>query len=321
MRFAIIGAGGIGCYYAAKLIEAGETVSLIARGEHLQAMQQHGLQMKHPDLNFQQQVTALTLEQLISDNQPDQFDVLLICLKGMHTKQVAEQLKAWFSQLDNTILPMIFSLQNGVENEKQLKQALPSTLVLGGIARRIGTHIIKPGLVKAVGPAEVILGAWPNHQKISGNELEKVEQLEKCFKNAGIPTDVSANINKELWRKLIVNNGVNPVCTLLKMETGEATHYPSLMPLIKGAMNEAAVAAKANGVELTEDDVEGMFQLISTFDSIKPSMLVDREKGKPLEMEEIIGVVIRGCEALGQDAPYNRTISTLLAIEVDRQKI
>jgi 2-dehydropantoate 2-reductase len=62
-----------------------------------------------------------------------------------------------------------------------------------------------------------------------------------------------------------------------------------------------------------------MFELISTFDSIKPSMLIDREKGRPLEIEEICGVVIRGCEALGKDAPYNRCIATLLDVTLAKK--
>ena len=82
-------------------------------------------------------------------------------------------------------------------------------------------------------------------------------------------------------------------------------------------MEEAVLAAKANGVELSSHDLEEMLELISTFDSIKPSMLVDREKNRPLEIEEICGVVIRGCEKLGTDAPYNKTISTLLNIAVN----
>jgi len=239
----------------------------------------------------------------------------------MQTASFAKQLAVWLEKHEGAKAPVVLSLQNGVENEKHLKEAVPKLLILGGIARRIGAHIIEPGVVEAVGPAEVILGAWPNQQQIDSKDLVYVNQLADCFNNAHIPTEVSEDINKELWRKLIVNNGVNPLCALLEMETGEATHHANLLPLIRGAMEESAIAAKANNVELSEQDVEGMFQLISTFDSIKPSMLVDREKGKPLEMEEICGVVIRGCELLGKDAPYNRCISTLLAVEISKQQV
>lgn len=318
MRFAVIGAGGIGCYYAARLIQAGEAVSLIARGEHLRVMQQQGLSVKHPSLTFNAAVDAYHLDAWFDETRPDQVDVLIVCLKAMQTADFAAQLAAWFQQYADSDKPLVLSLQNGVENEKQLRDVLPEGLVLGGIARRIGAHITKPGLVESVGPAQVILGLWPNQHVLKPELLNRINALEQCFNDALIPTEVSDDINKELWRKLIINSGVNPLCALVQMETGEATHHEALQRLIKGAMDEAAVAARANGVLLTESDVEEMLQLISTFDSIKPSMLVDREKGRQLEIEEICGVVIRGCEQLGEDAPYNRSISTLLRLQLQK---
>lgn len=317
MKFAVIGAGGIGCYYAARLIEAGEDVALVARGEHLKAMQASGLEVQHAELQFKQAVNALSLEGWLESTRPEQVDVIVVCLKAMQTHDFAEQLKVWFESSTTSKLPFVLSLQNGVENEKQLHAVLPEGLVLGGIARRIGAHIIKPGVVESVGPAQVIMGLWPNHHTLPESCADGIQQLSSCFNQANIPTDVSPDINKELWRKLIINNGVNPLCALLEMKTGEATPRDDLKPLIHGAMEEAVLAAKANGVELTEADLDEMLELISTFDSIKPSMLVDREKGRPLEIEEICGVVIRGCKALGLDAPYNRTISTLLSVLVN----
>lgn len=317
MKFSIIGAGGIGCYYAARLIQSGEEVTLIARGAHLKAMQTQGLEVKHAELAFNQAVNAMSLDGWFNSTSPEQVDVIIVCLKGMQTAAFAAELKAWLEQFPQSNPPLVLSLQNGVDNEQQLSAVLPKGLVLGGIARRIGAHIIEPGVVESIGPAQVILGLWPNHQEISTKMEEKIETIAHCFNAAEIPTEVSADINKELWRKLIINNGLNPLCALLEVETGHATPRDDLQPLIRGAMAEAVLAAKANGVELSSGDLEEMLELISTFDSIKPSMLVDREKGRPLEIEEICGVVIKGCEKMGKDAPYNRTISTLLSIAVE----
>lgn len=320
MKFAIIGAGGIGCYYAARLIQAGEEVTLVARGAHLKAMQTKGLEVKHAELDFHQAVDALSLEAWLNETNPDQVDVVIVCLKGMQTGALAEQLKNWLQAFPKSQAPLVLSLQNGVDNEQQLSEALPRHVVLGGIARRIGAHIIEPGVVESIGPAQVILGQWPNHQTVSSEMEEKIGAIARCFNAAKIPTEMSKDINKELWRKLIINNGLNPLCALLEIETGDATPREDLQPLIRGAMSEAVLAAKSQGVELSNDDLEEMLELISTFDSIKPSMLVDREKGRPLEIEEICGVVIKGCEKLGKDAPYNRTISTLLRRAVETPK-
>jgi 2-dehydropantoate 2-reductase len=318
LKFAVIGAGGIGCYYASRLIDAGNEVALIARGKHLQAMQDNGLTVKHAELHFNQAVQAFSLNEWFEGTSANQVDVIIVCLKAMQTQAFAEQLSGWLKQAQTTQLPLVLSLQNGVENEKHLVDALPKGLVLGGIARRIGAHIIEPGVVESIGPAQVILGLWPNHQLLDAPLSNSIHALADCFNQASIPTEVAKDINKELWRKLIINNGVNPLCALLQMKTGEATPRDDLKPLIRGAMEEAVQAARANGVELTADDLEEMLELISTFDSIKPSMLVDREKARPLEIEEICGVVIRGCEQAGKDAPYNKTISTLLRLAVEK---
>lgn len=318
MKFTVVGAGGIGCYYAAKLIQAGHAVKLIARGDHLKAMQARGLTVKHASLHFNQPVDATSLGQWLSEAKPSDVDVIIVCLKAMQTRVFADQLSRWYQQYEGSNLPLMLSLQNGVENEMQFAKVLPKGTVLGGIARRIGAHIIQPGIVESIGPAQVILGSWPNHLDLNDSLLKKINSIANNFNDAGIPTEISADINKELWLKLIINNGLNPLCALLELETGEATPDLALMPLIKGAMEEAVLAAKANDVELSSNDLEEMFELIATFDSIKPSMLVDREKGRPLEIEEICGVVIRGCEKIGKDAPYNRVISTLLRRAVDR---
>jgi len=318
LKFAVIGAGGIGCYYAARLIEAGEDVSLIARGAHLRAMKDQGLTVKHAELSFNRAVNAFSLDDWFEQTLPEHVDVIIVCLKAMQTKEFAEQLAKWFNQKGVNQLPLVLSLQNGVENEQQLVDALPKDLVLGGIARRIGAHIIEPGKVESIGPAQVLLGLWPNHQAIKGSLVNKINELATCFNHAHIPTQISKDVNRELWLKLIINNGLNPLCALLEKETGEVTPKENLLPLIRGAMEESVLAAKANGVKLSKGDLEDMLELISTFDSIKPSMLVDREKGRPLEIEEICGVVIRGCEKLGVDAPYNKTISTLLSVFINK---
>jgi 2-dehydropantoate 2-reductase len=85
-------------------------------------------------------------------------------------------------------------------------------------------------------------------------------------------------------------------------------------------MQEAALAAQADGVNLTEGDVDEMYRLISQFDAIKTSMLVDRERGRPLELDEISGAVIRRCERLGKNAPLTELVCALLEQFVSRER-
>jgi 2-dehydropantoate 2-reductase len=123
---------------------------------------------------------------------------------------------------------------------------------------------------------------------------------------------ITDDIKFELWKKLIINNGVNAICALLRIKTGELMSHDKLSKIVLGLMRETATAARVQNVNFSQEDVNEMYELIKKFDSIKPSMLVDVENNRPIELDEICTIVVRNCEKLGMDAPYTRTISTLL---------
>ncbi|MFC6671519.1 ketopantoate reductase family protein [Marinobacterium aestuariivivens] len=308
MKFLIIGAGGIGAYYGARLIEAGHQVVLVARGEHLRAMQQRGLKVRHESLNFNQAVTAFDAGTLMRHYGPDDFDVALLALKSTATAPVLEELSGW---LKPGRLPVL-SLQNGVDNEPLLAEALGNERVIGGLAVRIGGHILEPGVVEAEGPAQVVMGAWPMEPETPDTRADLLQRLETCFNGAGIPARTSPDIRTELWRKLVINNGVNPLSALTLLDTRSLTHHAEFGPIVYGLMQETAEAARADGVELSQADIDEMHELIRSFNAIKTSMLVDREKGRPLELDSIAGAVLDRCRHQDVAAPYTELVMALL---------
>ena len=313
MKLAIIGSGGVGGYFGAKLLHAGHDVSFVARGEHLRAMQEKGLHVKHPSLEFAKRVDALDMPSLMKRS-ASSFDALILLTKSMQTPTIAKQLLEWFASASS--LPYVVSLQNGVENEAILGDFLPKECVIGGLTRKIGAHVVSSGVVEAVGIAETILGLMVEDDKADAF----VEELCDVFNQAGIPTTVTPDIKKELWKKLVINNGVNALCALLKVKTGILMHHPKLSSLVFGLMQETAKAARVLHVNISEEDVDAMFELIKGFDSIKPSMLVDLEHGRALEIEEICGVVIRILNEVGQDAPYTKTVAFLLEFILEEKR-
>lgn len=311
IKVAIIGAGGIGCYYGARLQNAGHQVCFIARGAHLEVLQSTGLELEHPDFNFTQSVDACSFERLIKNNQPNEFDAIIICVKATSTENIAKQLKYWFHQYRQKIA--VISLQNGIDNEPLLAKALGDDCIIGGLAVRIGGHIISPGKVKATGVAQLILGSWPDEnsptEKRFGGCLERWISF---FNQAGIPSRKAPDIRKELWRKLVINNGVNPLSALTRLDTKTMSHHPHFGPIVQQLMQEAAKVAIADGEKLSERDALEMYELICSFDPIKTSMLVDFENGKPLELNEISGAVLKRSEKLGLSVPFTKTIHALL---------
>ncbi|MFT6897680.1 MAG: 2-dehydropantoate 2-reductase [Paraglaciecola sp.] len=311
MRILIWGAGGIGCYYGSRLQLAGHEITYVARKEHLAAMQNKGLVVKHEHFQFADTVNAIDQQTLQTSHHCDDFDLIILTLKNTETQSVLQHMRDWLLQGHCPLL----SLQNGVDNEPQIAALIGPSRTIGGLAVRIGGHIVEPGVIEAKGLAQVVLGGWPNEagSTVSSAFILKVQH---SFTDAGIPTSVSDDIHKELWRKLLINNGVNPLSALTRLDTKRLTSNPVLGKTVYKMMQETADAAKFDGVELTQSDIDEMFRLISDFDAIKTSMLVDREKGRPLELDYICGAVISRCEKLGLDAPFTELMLELLRLEI-----
>lgn len=307
MRFLFIGAGGIGAYYGARLVTAGHDVCFVARGDHLEAIRRDGLCVRHPEFLFQQRVDVVDQEQLITNRHAADFDLIVLTLKSVGTKQLMRSLEPWLGQSDVPLL----SLQNGVNNEWIIESIIGTERTVGGLAVRIGGHIIEPGVIEATGVAQVVMGAWKNAAANAPLQA-RLEPLAALLREAGIPVELSADIQRELWRKLLINNGVNPLSALTRRDTRSLTADPVLTRTVYQLMEEAALAASADGVVLERSDIDEMYQLICRFDAIKTSMLVDLEKGRPLELDAISGAVIERCERLGKEAPLTALIGSLL---------
>ena len=305
MNFIILGAGGIGSFYGAKLINSGHKVLFIARGEHLTVLQENTLKLKHPKFDFNKKVDAIELSALNTVSL-QKVDAIIITTKSISTDTIAQQLAFKLNSIEE--IPFIISLQNGVENEKILCKYFPEEKVIGGLCRKIGAHILKPGIIEATGDIETIIGAMKLTNKSKAFLLDFTNILNK----ADTLCMITDNIKFELWKKLIINNGVNAICALLKIQTGILMHHKKLSKIVLNLMKETASAAKVDGVFFLDEDVIQMYELIKKFDSIKPSMLVDVENNRKIELDEICEIVIKNNEKQNLDSPYTRTISTLL---------
>lgn len=308
MKIAIWGAGGIGCYYGARLLKAGHQVSFIARGEHLTVMQKQGLTLDHPSFRFCDHVNALSQDQWKEEYNCSDFDLIILTLKSNVTETLMHEMADWLREGSCPIL----TLQNGVDNEIHISNIVGIQRTLGGLAVRIGGHILKPGHVKAEGEAQVIFGQWPHD-----NGSSHLNSLLSLFKKAQIDASLSQDIRFELWKKLIINNGVNPISALTGLDTKQITSDPILRKTVLCMMQETAAAAKYDDVILTAKDVHEMLELISQFNAIKTSMLVDFEKGRPLEINAISGAVIERSQQLGINSPVTSLIHKLLLIKCE----
>ncbi|MCG3715756.1 ketopantoate reductase family protein, partial [Aliarcobacter butzleri] len=256
---------------------------------------------------------ALSIEELVQLN-PKDIDIIFLATKSMSTENISLKLEEWTKNKKE--IPYFISLQNGVENEDIMCKHYNKEFVIGGLTRLIAAHTITLGHVESTGEVQTILGAiYPTKQN-----QEFLENLKKELDKTVTTTFLSQNIKLELWNKLIINNGLNAICALLGEKTGTLINDKKVSKLIYGLMSETALASKVAGVDITKENVDKMFELMTNFESIKPSMLIDLEKNRDLELEDICGVVIKNCEKQGLDAPYTRAVSTILEFSYNKQR-
>ena len=313
MNIAIIGAGGIGAYYGMILHEVGCNITFVARGENLKYLKENKMKMTHPNYEIEDKINTLSIDELASLN-PKDFDAIIIATKAMSTDTISKTLASWVKNSQN--IPYYISLQNGVENEDIMEKYYPKEHVIGGLTRLIVSHTISLGHVHCSGEVQTLIGAL-HHTKENKDFLEKLKNI---LDKTQTTTILCEDIKLELWNKLIINNGVNAICALVEEESGPLLKNEKTSNLIHGLMSEAALASNAVGVNLTQEDANKMFELMKTFQSVKPSMWVDTQNNRDLELDEICGVVIKNCEMQGLDAPYTRTISTLLEFLYQRKR-
>ena len=314
MNIVVIGAGGIGAYYGMILHEVGCNITFVARGENLKYLKENKMKMTHPNYIIEDKISTMSIEEL-GTLKPENFDAIIIATKAMSTQSISKSLSSWVKE--STKIPYYISLQNGVENEDIMLENYPKDYVIGGLTRLIVSHTISLGNVHCSGEVQTLIGAL---QHTSKNSIF-LEEFKAILDKTKTTTFVCEDIRLELWNKLIINNGVNAICALVEEESGPLLKNEKTSKLIFGLMSEAAKASNAVGVNLTQEDANKMYELMKTFQSVKPSMWVDTEHNRDIELDEICGVVIKNCEKQGIDAPYTRTISTLLEFVYNRKRI
>jgi 2-dehydropantoate 2-reductase len=300
MKVLIMGAGAIGAFYGARLQQAGEQVIFCARGEHLRAMKERGLEVKSVNGDFTLRVDATS--------EPREFapyDLVLLCVKSQDTIAAARQLEGCLAS-DGVIM----TLQNGVENEAALCTIFPRERVMAGNAR-VGAEIVAPGKLVHTAGGPIEFG------ELDGRETERADRFAEMFRRAGVLGELSHDLVTTRWHKLMGNNGTNTVCTLGQCSLGAALADPDGRELVRRLMRETIAVARAEGARLSDEIADIQIEQLSKvphLDAVRPSTLQDYEKGKRLEYDAISGAVIRAAKRHGIAVPATETMYALLKL-------
>ncbi len=293
MKICIYGAGAIGAYLGARLIEAGCEVTLIARGPHLQAMRENGLTLQTGD---EQQ----TLQVNCTDNPAEvgPQDYVVVTLKAHSVAPIVEQVLPLLGPdtpvvtAPNGVLWWYFHGLPGPWENHQLDTADTDGLIWKtlGPERAIGCvvypscEIVEPGVVRHLDGDRFMLG------EPDGSKSERVVALADAFSSAGLKAPVRKKIRDDIWFKLLGNATFNPVSVLTGGTLEQMCRDPGVRAIIRGMMHEAQQVADRLGVKFVMD-IEKRINGAENVGAHKTSMLQDFDQGRPLEIDALVASV------------------------------
>lgn len=288
MKIVIIGSGGAGGYFGAKLAKAGEEVTFVARGAHLQAMQASGLTVESA-IEGEWQVKARAVENLVGH---EEADIVLICVKSYDTDGAAELAKPVIGP--NT---GVLSLQNGLDNEDKIARVLGMQHVIGGVCY-VFSNIVRPGVIAHHQLGRIVMG------EMNGQPSERTKAFLAACQRASIPAEIAPNIRKTLWEKFVFLAALAGTTALTRLPIKFIREIPETGRLWELQVEELLALAKADGVVLDEDMKARCVKLV---DSLAPnnysSLYHDLIQGKRLELDALHGYATQLGQRLGVPTP------------------
>lgn len=298
MRIGVFGAGAVGGYVGARLAAAGEDVTFIARGAHLDAIRESGLRLDSPNGD-------LVLHPAQATDDPASVgpvDYLLFAVKLFDTEAVAEACRPMVGP-DTTVV----ALQNGVETEDIIGGILGPEKVMGGTVY-IAAVVAEPGLIRQTGTfARVIFG------ELDGSRSERGLALEAACKAANLDVVFSDAVLTEIWMKFIVLAALSGVTTATRKSIGPLRADPDTRALFRNAIAEAAAVGRARGVVLPDDAVDRQLAVVDGWPhDMVASMLHDLNAGKRMELDHLSGAVTRLGRQAGVPTPVHDVLYATL---------
>ncbi len=310
MRFAIYGAGAIGAYLGARLSLAGEDVSLIARGPHLQAMLDHGVRVRSPLGDFEAHPAAAANPTAVGE-----VDAVVLAAKAHSLTAIAPRLAPLLGP--DT---MVVSAQNGIPwwyfhdhggpwEGTSLESVDPGGVIASAIEPRriIGCVVYPSAVIAEPGVVEHIEGDRFSIGELDGSTSERAKRLAGAFIGAGLRAPVRPRIRQDLWVKLLGNVAFNPLSALTRATLVEIATDPGTRAIAHAVMAEADAVARALGIELPVS-IEQRLAGAAKVGHHKTSMLQDVETGRPLELESLVGAVVELGGKLGVPMSHTQTL-------------
>lgn len=310
MKFLIAGAGAIGGYIGARMAQAGQDVTLYARGPHLRAMQERGLRVIGDEGDFE------VHPRIIGDlAEAGPMDVIFLGVKAHGLTQLAPQVAPLIGESTTVV-----GTQNGVpwwyfqahageltglhlervDPGGAIAAAIPAKNVVASIAY-FATDIVEPGVIRHTEGNRLSLG------EPDGTRSERCKAISDALIKAGIRCPVTQKIRTEIWVKILGNVAFNPISALTGATLAQMARDPEVRHVVRNIMLEVESVAAKMGIEMPIS-VDQRIAGAEKIGEHKTSMLQDLEAGRPMELEAVVGAVVELGERLAVPMPYTRTV-------------
>ncbi len=290
MRVMMMGSGGVGGFVGAGLFDTGHDVTFVARGAHLEAIREHGLCMLSED------GSRRFLQVDVVERPADAgatFDLIVFAVKAYDTQSAAELLVPAVG--DETA---VLTLQNGIDSVPMLSSVLGADHVIGG-ATWLTAHIAEPGVIEY---QDALVRAAIGEP--GGGVSDRVETIAEALRGCGIETEVSDDITRILWSKIVllsVHGGMSAACQL---PLGDILSTEGMEDVYRLMFNEAASVGRALGVDLPESTSDDLVALLQSAPADNTTSLqVDFGHQRRVELEFLTGAVVRRGREAGVPTP------------------
>jgi 2-dehydropantoate 2-reductase len=302
MHFAILGSGAVGGYYGARLAWSGQKVSFLARGAHLRAIRDRGLMVWSPLGDFTVRAQA--------EDDPAKIgpvDVVMLAVKTYDNASTLPLLKPLLGP--STV---VMTLQNGVDSVDEVAAEVGQERVLGG-PTYIATALTLPGLIEQTGThRRIVFGeAFGDRTRVS----ERVLKIADVLLAADIQAEPVADARVPLWEKFIYLAPFAAFTGAARLPIGPLWADPAIREQFMAAVAEVESVARAEGVAVREPASLREY-VIKYVDVLPPttrsSLLIDLQQGKRIEVESLLGSVVRRGTAAGVPTPIMAGLYSVL---------
>ncbi len=300
MKIAIVGAGAMGCLYAAAFHRAGCAVTLVdVNREHIDAINARGL-----ELETRAGLEVLPLPARLPADAEGIMDLVLVFTKVFHTDSAMEGARHLIGPETH-----VLTLQNGLGNAERIAAHVPKERVLVGIAS-LPADLEGPGRVRSKGE-----GGSRLYPAFGSDESFAVQVAEKLTQG-GMTALLEPKIHEAIWEKAIFNAAMNPLCALTRRTPGFFLEKPEARGMIHAVVEEGAAAANANGYAISSKPIHDL-TVVSMTDHAdhEASMLQDVKAGRRTEVDSINGAIVEAAKKAGAEAPVTETLWRLVKLE------